>query len=139
MSSGHVLTPKERDIWQKRIVSLCVDLYRDNYFMGLCYFVVQLYEYCVACEAKDENSPIKLNLIQQVVNSEDWKLYCKELYFIRCHATHSMYRKDINFDVVFNNPLYSNLIQKYFDEENQVYLQVLRSSYMSCLQEDYLL
>ena len=139
MSSGHVLTSKERDIWQKRIINLCTHLYMYNYYMDLCYFIVQLYEYCVACEATDEHLPIKLKQLSRSLQVEGWSEFCSSLYSCRCKVTYDMYRTDINFGVVFDNPLYSSLVDKYFDEEYRVYLQVLRSSYMSCLQEDYLL
>lgn len=139
MSTGHLLTPAERIIWQKRIKHICTDLYAYNDYTTLCYFIVQLYEYCVACESKDEHSPIKLKLLQTALDNKAWVRYCKDLYLVRGEVTHAMYKLDINFTLVFDNPLYNILVDKYFDEEYRVYLQVIRSSYQTCLQEDYLL
>lgn len=134
MSTGHVLTNEEKVVWQKRIMDICIQALTYKSFHLLCYFIQQLYEYCVACECKENNKPIKLKLLSNVYLENSWSSFCYKLYGLRNYTTHNNYIRH-DFTAVLEDKNYNLLIERYFNRDDWKYLKLLRLYYTDCLQE----
>ena len=121
MSTGHVLTKEERNLWVSRILNILDYVYESRNKYLTLYLLQQIYEYCVACCATVEHQPIKLKLLQSKYLGDDWCDFCLKLYTLRGSVTHAMYisDKELNTSImrVFNNTSFELLLKTFFPND----------------------
>jgi len=117
MSTGHVLTEEERNSWIVFIKVTLSALYSTKNITVLYYLIVNIYEFSVACCAKEENIPIKLKLLQNITLNPSWKQFCLKLYTLRGLIVHAPYNVDKDSIItVLCSDEFENLIKEFMPE-----------------------
>ena len=118
MSTGHVLTKDERLFWQNKIRFILSLLYKNSNRPTLELLLLNLYEFCVACCATNEQQPIKLNLLKNVIDDIGWRDFCTELYKVRGYIVHAPYSDKLQKTVftVVSSKYFETLIVKFLPD-----------------------
>lgn len=127
MSTGHVLTKDERLFWQNKIRFILSLLYKNSNRPTLELLLLNLYEFCVACCATNEQQPIKLNLLKCVLEDDGWVRFCTDLYKVRGYIVHSPYSDKLQKTVlnVVSSKYFETLIVKFLPDYYDDFLDLI--------------
>lgn len=126
MSTGHVLTEEERNYWIIFIKGTLGALYATKDVNVLYYLIVNIYEFSVACCAKEENIPIKLKLLQNLKLNPNWRQFCLKLYTLRGLIVHAPYNVDKDSIVtVLCSDEFEILIKEFMPEIHSDFLDLI--------------
>ena len=126
MSTGHLLTKEERLKWVNLIIDILHTLYKTGDKNVLLFLLSSLYEFCVACCALDDTTPIKLKMLQNYDEQGTWKDFCIQLYTLRGRIVHSPYMLEDDYILqVVSSPDFSRLIKGFLPEHYDEFLDLI--------------